>query len=180
MVLITDPAFAESDSYTTSMILAKAIKQLPYDLIFCGFRSSDSGTANVPGQIAAQLKLPQLIQVTEFVVKDKKIAFRSAMDYGYIEGEAILPLVVSFDRNAFNPRLPNMKLLFSAYNSERITTWNNKDLGFPKENVGWNGSLVHIVDTFVPVEENEGILFEGEPEESVDKLIAQLHRDRII
>lgn len=48
--LITDPLFRGSDTYVTSKILVRSIKEKKYDLIFAGVHSWDGDTAHVPAQ----------------------------------------------------------------------------------------------------------------------------------
>lgn len=47
VVLISDKAFAGSDTLATSYILSKAVEKLGYDLIVCGKQSVDGDTAQV-------------------------------------------------------------------------------------------------------------------------------------
>ena len=47
VVLISDSAFAGSDTLATSYILSTTIKQMEYDLILCGRQSVDGDTAQV-------------------------------------------------------------------------------------------------------------------------------------
>ena len=57
--LISDRAFAGSDTHATSYALSKAIEKLaPYDLILCGERATDGDTSQVGPGIASFLGLP--------------------------------------------------------------------------------------------------------------------------
>ena len=58
--LITDRAFAGSDTLATSTILAAAIRKLGADVVFCGRQALDGDTAQVGPQIAEHLDLPQI------------------------------------------------------------------------------------------------------------------------
>ena len=52
-VLLSDPAFAGSDTLATSNILSDAVKVIgEYNLILCGNESIDSGTSSVSVQLA--------------------------------------------------------------------------------------------------------------------------------
>ena len=46
-VLLTDRAFAGADTWATSYTLAKAIKKLSADIVFCGKQAIDGDTAQV-------------------------------------------------------------------------------------------------------------------------------------
>ena len=54
-VLVSDPAFAGSDTQATGYVLALAIKRLQPDYIFCGRQSVDGDTAQVPPMLAERL-----------------------------------------------------------------------------------------------------------------------------
>ena len=58
--LITDRAFAGSDTLATSTIIAAAIKKLGADLVFCGRQAIDGDTAQVGPQIAEHIGVPQI------------------------------------------------------------------------------------------------------------------------
>ena len=74
--LLTDRAFAGSDTLATSTIIAAAIKKLGADVIFCGRQAIDGDTAQVGPQIAEHLGVPQ-------------ITYAAAIDYD-AEGEALI------------------------------------------------------------------------------------------
>ena len=56
MILLSDKAFAGSDTLATSYVLAQAVKKLePFDLLFMGEESIDGETGQVPAETAAFL-----------------------------------------------------------------------------------------------------------------------------
>lgn len=58
-VLVTDRAFAGSDTRATAGVLAAAVKKLGgFDWVFCGNRTLDGETGQVPGELATALDLP--------------------------------------------------------------------------------------------------------------------------
>ena len=58
--LLTDRAFAGSDTLATSTIIAAAIKKLGADIVFCGRQAIDGDTAQVGPQISEHLGIPQI------------------------------------------------------------------------------------------------------------------------
>ncbi|MBO5328495.1 MAG: electron transfer flavoprotein subunit beta/FixA family protein [Clostridia bacterium] len=58
--LLTDRAFAGSDTLATSTIIAAAIKKLGADVVLCGRQAIDGDTAQVGPQIAEHLGVPQI------------------------------------------------------------------------------------------------------------------------
>jgi len=59
-ILITDRAFAGSDTLATSKALAGVLKKLEYDIIFAGRQAIDGDTAQVGPEIAEHLGMPQI------------------------------------------------------------------------------------------------------------------------
>src|SRR5579872_1255534 len=60
-VLVTDPAFAGSDTLATARALAAGVRALgDVDAIVCGRNSVDADTAQVPAELAELLDLPLL------------------------------------------------------------------------------------------------------------------------
>ena len=75
--LITDRAFAGSDTLATSTIIAAAIRKLGADVVFCGRQAIDGDTAQVGPQIAEHLDIPQ-------------ITYAAAIDYDVARGVTIV------------------------------------------------------------------------------------------
>ncbi len=75
--LLTDRAFAGSDTLATSTILAAAIKKLGADVVFCGRQAIDGDTAQVGPQISEHLCIPQ-------------ITYAAAIDYNAERGALIV------------------------------------------------------------------------------------------
>ena len=57
-VMLSDNAFAGSDTIATSYILAEALRGMEWDAIFAGRQSVDGDTAQVPPMLAQRLGLP--------------------------------------------------------------------------------------------------------------------------
>ena len=65
-VLLTDRAFAGSDTLATSYALSCCAKKIgDFDLILCGRQAIDGDTAQVGPQIAEKLAIPQISYVEE-------------------------------------------------------------------------------------------------------------------
>ena len=86
-ILITDRAFAGSDTWATSYTLATAIKKIgDFDLILCGKQAIDGDTAQVGPGIAAHLDIPQITFVRKIRSVDqgqKKIVVERMTEDGY-------------------------------------------------------------------------------------------------
>lgn len=79
-VLISDPAFAGSDTVATASVLAAAVRLLPpQQLILCGKKAIDSETGHIGPQLAVLLDMPCIINVTSFSTEELTCAQEDGM-----------------------------------------------------------------------------------------------------
>ncbi|MFH1045369.1 MAG: electron transfer flavoprotein subunit beta/FixA family protein [Candidatus Omnitrophota bacterium] len=178
-VLISDRAFAGSDTWATSYTLAMAIRKLgAYDLIICGKQAIDGDTAQVGPGIAVQLNIPQVAFVKKIEQIDQKAAIVERMvEEGYERIEIPLPCLFTVVKEINEPRLPSLKGKMRA-KSAIITTWTGKDLNADPERIGLKGSPTQVVKIFTPTPRQGGQILQGETSAVVDKL-AHLLKDII-
>jgi electron transfer flavoprotein beta subunit len=178
-VHLCDRAFAGSDTLATSLVLAKAIEKIGnYHLIICGKQASDGDTAQVGPGIAAHLALPQATYVRKIVDinGDKKtIRVERLLEEGYEVLECSLPCLITVVKEINEPRMPSLRGKLRA-KSQDIPVWTNLDLGLKEEDVGLKGSPTQVVRIFTPPPRDRGVIFEGEPQEVVDKLAKELKK----
>ncbi|MDQ1415435.1 MAG: hypothetical protein QOF81_1048 [Acidimicrobiaceae bacterium] len=95
-VLISDPAFAGSDTLATARALVAAIELLgPFDVILAGRNSVDADTGQVGPEVAELLDLPFLAGVKAMTVKSGTVVARLELDDGWADAEVDLPALVS-------------------------------------------------------------------------------------
>jgi electron transfer flavoprotein alpha subunit len=108
-VLITDAAFAGSDTLATARALAAAIERLgPFDLILAGRNSVDADTGQVGPEVAELLGLPFLAGVKGLLIKSLAIkstvaVARLELDDGWADAEVDLPAVLSCAERLCDP-----------------------------------------------------------------------------
>lgn len=94
--LISDPAFAGSDTFATARALAAALARCgPFDLILTGRNSVDADTGQVGPQLAELAGLPFLAGVRELDVSDGEVTASTERDNGWRESTVALPAVLS-------------------------------------------------------------------------------------
>src|SRR6056297_1954183 len=95
-VLLTDRAFAGSDTLATSYAISSAIKSIKdYDLIVCGRQAIDGDTAQVGPQVAEKLGIPQVTYAEEVVsVKNNVIEVKRRLESGVETVKGKMPLVI--------------------------------------------------------------------------------------
>ncbi len=103
-VLITDRAFAGSDTLATARALAAAIEQLgPFDLVLVGRNSVDSDTGQVGPELAELIGLPFLTGVRHLHVEGGVASARCEHDDGWVQAEVALPAVLSTAERLIDP-----------------------------------------------------------------------------
>ena len=172
-VLVSDRAFAGSDTWATSYTLAAVIRKIKeFDLIICGKQASDGDTAQVGPGIAAHLDLPQVTYVKKVEHIDEKQAKVERMtEEGYEVVETPLPCVFTVVKEINTPRLPSLKGMMRSKKAA-IIKWTAADLAVEPEYLGLSGSPTQVVKIFTPPPRTGGQIFEGETTDIVEKLVS--------
>jgi len=173
-VLLTDRAFAGSDTWATAYTLAKAIEHIGADLILCGKQAIDGDTAQVGPEIAEFLDIPHVAYIRKIdEVTDGKIVLQRLMDDGYDVIESSLPVLLTVVRELNVPRLPSLKGKMAAKKAV-IRKLGAADIGAAEESLGLKGSPTQVRNIFAPEVKKDRKIFEGTPEEKVDALLKEL------
>jgi len=173
-VLLSDKAFAGSDTWATSYTLARAIEKLGADIIFCGKQAIDGDTAQVGPETAEFLNIPHISYIRKIEeVTDKSIRVQRLMDEGYDVVEASVPVLLTVVKELNEPRMPSLKGKMAAKKAE-IKVMGFTDIEADENNLGLKGSPTQVKNIFAPEMKAERKLIEGNPEEQVDILISEL------
>ncbi len=174
-ILVSDRAFAGSDTWATSYTLAAALRKIgDADMILCGKQASDGDTAQVGPGIATHLDLPQVTYVRkiEEIGEDKVVAERLLED-GYESVECPVPCVLTVVKEINEPRLPSLKGKMAARKAE-IVKWTAADLNADPACLGLTGSPTKVVRIFSPQPREGGEMLTGEPHETAAKLAEKI------
>jgi electron transfer flavoprotein beta subunit len=176
-VLLSDKAFAGSDTLATAFILAAAIRRLaPFDLICCGNYTLDGSTAQVPSQVAEFLDIPNIMHVAHLELEqDKRLIVTQKIEHGYVKLSAEPPLLLSFSKEANKPRFISFLEILAAEKRE-ISTWTNADLDLDESRLGLGGSPTKMADMLLRKKGCQGVRLEGSPEEIVQQLAAKIRQ----
>jgi len=174
-ILLSDRAFAGSDTWATSYTLAGAIKKIgQYDLIICGKQASDGDTAQVGPGISTHLDIPQVTYVKKIEeVRDNSLRCERMTEEGFEIIETPLPALLTVVKEINDPRIPSLRGMMRAKQA-KIITWSQKDLSLDSQKIGLCGSPTQVVKIFTPPPRTGGQILKGETEEVVDKLTALL------
>jgi electron transfer flavoprotein beta subunit len=179
-ILVSDRAFAGSDSWATSYTLAMALKKIgDYDMIIFGKQASDGDTAQVGPGVATHLDLPQITYVRKVEeIDENKIVAERLLEAGYEVIESPIPCILTVVKEINEPRLPSLKGKMAAKRAE-IITWGAEDIGADPAKLGLDGSPTKVVKIFSPPPRGGGEMLEGEPQEVVAQLVEKL-KDAVV
>ena len=182
-VLLTDAAFAGSDTLATGYILSKAVKKLeeengPFDLVFCGRQAVDGDTAQVGPQLAVRLGVPYITCALTAGTADGTLVVKKQTEDGTELLEADLPALVTFTKPAWEMRHPSLKRKLAAKKAE-ITVLKAEDLpGFDGSKAGLGGSPTRVRRTYVPLREKGGIIIKKDSAKEAAEELFRMMKDR--
>jgi electron transfer flavoprotein beta subunit len=158
VLLISDRAFAGSDTWATSYTLAQTIKKIKdYNLIICGKQAIDGDTAQVGPGIAEWLGISQVTFGVKIEVDGDKAKVERLLEEVNEVVETPLPAVITV-----------------------VKTLKAEDIQADSKNIGLNGSPTQVIKIFTPPPKSGGEILDGEPNEIADKLIAKVRERKII
>ncbi|MBU8901918.1 MAG: electron transfer flavoprotein subunit beta/FixA family protein [Victivallales bacterium] len=183
-VLISDRAFAGSDTWATSYILAEALKQLgEFDLILCGERATDGDTGQVGPEMAAALDLPVVTYVNHInELEDGKLKVSRLVENGTQKLSMQLPGVLTVVKEIGEPRLPTFRGKLKAKEIE-LPGFDLESLKLDKSLIGLKGSPTRVVKIFRPEVVRNCELMKAETEaqtvEAVDAMLAFIKEESV-
>ena len=180
-ILLSDMAFAGSDTLATAAALGKAVEKIKnYDLIICGRQTLDGDTGQVAPELAENLGIPFIAYVSKIEeIAGGKISVQRMVEDGYETIEATLPAVITVLKEINIPRMPSLRGL-SKSKTAQIPVWTANDISVEKETIGQAGSGTWVVKVFYPQRIQHAEMFKGEPEIQVKALIEKLREVKLI
>lgn len=185
-ILISDRAFAGSDTWATAYTLAQTIRRLgDVDVILCGKQAIDGDTGQVGPGVARQLGITQLtyvFKVQELDPESGHIRVERLLEEGREVVESKLPALLTVVKDINQPRYPTFKGIRRASRME-IPTWTAGELeGADAELFGLDGSPTRVIKVFNPPPRAGQVeLIDGEsPAEAAATLVDRLLDEKII
>ncbi|NLI32714.1 MAG: electron transfer flavoprotein subunit beta/FixA family protein [Deltaproteobacteria bacterium] len=179
-VLLSDRAFAGSDTWATSTVLAAAIRKLGnVDLIFCGKQAIDGDTAQVGPETATMLDIPYATFVKKIESLDERhLKVTRQTDEGVEVWKVPMPALITVIKEMGEPRMPSLRHKMRAKKAE-ISVWGAADLGLDHEAVGLSGSYTQVVRVFSPSRRGNRVMIQGSVEEQVEELYKLLKEAKV-
>ena len=181
-VLLSDRAFASSDTWATSYTLAMAIKTIgDYDVILCGKQAIDGDTAQVGPGIAEHLGLPQVTYVQKIrEVNEDGLVVERAIDGGYELLSVGLPAMIAVEKSINEPRYATISNAMKAHR-KNIPTWGLAEIHADEDKLGMNGSPTRVKRIFAPERKGQGEMIQGEDENEIcTRLISKLQDKKVV
>lgn len=203
-VLLTDRAFAGSDTLATSYALSMAIRKIGnFDLILAGRQAIDGDTAQVGPQVAEKTGIPQVTYVEEIQkIDSKKIRVKRRLDNGVEIVESPLPVLITVNNSARPCRPRNAKLLQKYKHAKTITERQAENIDYiglyssrPYLNLTeWSAADVNsdpklcgLAGSPTKVKKIENVVFQAkeskrltDSDEEIDELMKELIRNHTI
>ena len=195
--LLSDRAFAGSDTLATSYALACALRNLETDLLICGRQAIDGDTAQVGPQVAEKLGLPQVTYAEDILeCTEEKLVIKRRLERGIEVVECPWPCVVTVNGSAAPCRPRNarnvMKYKYARAAQEmqdadedyisllnerpylKITEWSVNDIKCEPQELGLSGSptKVKTIENVV-VQAKEAKVVEAS-DEAIDSMMKEL------
>ncbi|MDP3644607.1 MAG: electron transfer flavoprotein subunit beta/FixA family protein [Bacteroidota bacterium] len=203
-ILLTDRAFAGSDTLATSYALAQTLKKHgAYDIIIAGRQAIDGDTAQVGPQVAEKLGLPQVTYVEEVQEINKgMVTLKRRLERGVEVVKCPIPLVITVNSSAPDCRARNAKLIMKykhaktisemqeanddylhLYNDRpylNIKEWTVQDIEVNPNELGLTGSPTKVKKVENVVLQSKGAKVITSSDEDMDQLMRELIENHTI
>lgn len=181
-VLLSDRAFAGSDTWATSTALKAGIEYIgDYDMIFCGRQAIDGDTAQVGPQIAEHLNIPQITYVEDLKIEGDKVVTKRSLEDGHFIVESEMPVLITAIKELNQPRYPSIKGIYEGYKPGKVKVLSAEDIKADEDNIGLDGSPTEVNKSFTPPGRGgESEMLTGDSKEQARKLIVRLKEEKFI
>lgn len=177
-VLVDDPATEGSDALGKARVLAAALKDIPFDLIFCGHRAVDDDENQVGIMVAELLDLPHLALAVALEVENNLVTIERPIEAATMRLEARLPALVTFGgaHAIWSPRYASLPGIMKA-KKKPLEVKNLADLGLSPDQVGAAAAKVRVTSLELPSARQRGLILKGDIAEKARELVRLLREE---
>jgi len=182
VLLLSDRAFAGSDTWATSYALAQGVNSLAEkaDLVLFGKQAIDGDTAQVGPGVAEHLGIPVIAFVRKIEVQGDKLVVERVFEDGYDRIETTLPVALTILKETNVPRMASLSGRMKAKKA-RIKIASAERIKARPECLGLRGSPTRVVQIFTPPRKSGGIKIDGaDPQAAAQMVIGKLREGKII
>lgn len=175
---LNDPAFEGGDGLTTAKVLARAIEQIDYDLIFTGRKATDEDAAEVGPMIAEFLGIPHVSAIIGLELSED---FSSVVVEREIEGgkeilRCPLPALLTAQKGLNEPRIPTVQGMMRAMKTTPKAI-SASELNFSPEEVGSDGARERVIGFRSPPKRHPVKIIEGRGPEDKGRELVRILRE---
>ncbi len=179
-VLVTDRAFAGSDTLATSRALALALGREQPDLIICGRNSTDGETGQVGPEVAELMGLPHVSSARRLELsEDRRTAIVERItDEGFQTIECDLPVVICVTEGVAPELFPNRQQMEEAA-AKPVDEVNSAQLSDDASQFGAQGSPTWVNEIRLVEPNRLGVTLQEVTPEDAARQIADSVRERL-
>ena len=186
VVLLSDRAFAGSDTLATSYTLSRAVEKLsgenPVDVILCGKQAIDGDTAQTGPGIATRLGFTQftaVIAVDWARKEERQIQVRRKVEGGIEVIRGPLPALLTVELELAVPRRASLPSVIHSLRAP-IAAWDGKGIEASPSELGLKGSPTWVRSISSPPAKTGGPVFDAGEDlgEAVAKTLDTLFSDK--
>ncbi|MGA1820551.1 MAG: electron transfer flavoprotein subunit beta/FixA family protein [Thermoplasmatota archaeon] len=181
-VLLSDRAFAGSDTWATSVALSHAVKEIgDVDIVFCGLQAIDGDTAQVGPEMAQLLDIPQITYAEKVTLTyDGRVQAEQQTEDGSRILESRTPVLVTcLPPPSFVPKVAPLPGLMKA-REKPYEVWDHKRVKAGEDDIGLTGSPTQVRRTYSPPARGEVQMLKGDVKEMTRQLAAVLVDRKVV
>lgn len=177
-VLVDDSATEGSDALGKARILAAALKQIPFDLIFCGHRAVDDDENQVGIMVAEFLGIPHLPLAVSVELTDERVKIDRHIEGAKVRLETQMPALVTLGgaHAIWQPRYASLPGIMKA-KKKPLEVKKLADLGLSPEQVGAAAAKIMVVSLEMPVSRQAGLMISGDTAAKAKELARLLREE---
>ncbi len=177
---VEDDRIADHDPLMVAKVLAGAIKEQEFDLVFTGCWADDDGHMSTGVALAEYLGVNHASMVKKVEVLDGKVKAHRELEGGLMEVvELELPAVLTIQTGINEPRYAPIRGIRQAQKKE-LNVVSLDDLGIDPTEVGSDASQVLVENLYIPEVESAAEFIEGETDEKAEKLASILVKGGLV
>lgn len=157
-VLLTDRAFAGSDTLATSYAISLGVNAVGgADLILCGKMAVDGDTAQIGPELAETLGIHHVTDVCEVLdITEKDITVKKLTETGTVTLKVAFPAVITVVKDIVQPGLPSIAGVRKSLKAP-FRSFSAAEAGADITRTGFAGSPTNVVKTFTPEGRTEAV-----------------------
>ena len=170
-LLLSDRAFAGADTLATAYTLSLGVRHLgDFDLILCGRMAIDGDTAQIGPELAEDLGIPQVTNVTAILeAREGELLCAKATDQGAQQVRVKLPALLTVAKDINMPRMASIRGVKQSLQAP-LEVLSAADVQADPQRIGLKGSPTQVVRTFTPEKTVECVWLEGDTVQQAGQL----------